>query len=237
LFHPGEVVEIRAIDVDGPGPWKGRARGTVSGYFNDAGAFAQAAQDLDKAQAKGVYYTLNPCNPALLARASNRLIANPKNTTQDNDIVCLRWLPIDLDPNVERGGTGIYVKRSGYSATDVEVKSALDLGQQITAWLEGEMGFSKGVRAFSGNGIHLLYRLPDLPNDTEHRTMIKLMIAAIGAKFTNQFVDVDQKTFNPARIWKLYGTTGRKGDSTADRPHRKSYIYDGQELGLEEGDP
>ena len=63
FFHAGEVVEIRAIDVDGTGPWKGRARGTVSGYFNNAKAFADAAKALDDAGAKGVYFTINPCNP------------------------------------------------------------------------------------------------------------------------------------------------------------------------------
>lgn len=224
FFHAGEVVEIRAIDVEGAGPWKGRARGTVSGYFDNAETFAKAAKALDDAQAKGVYFTINPCNPALLARANNHLVANPKNTTQDTDIVCLRWLPIDLDPK----------RPAGISATDAEVSTALELGQEITAWLEGEMGFAKGIRAFSGNGIHVSYRLPDLPNDAEHRELVKRTIGIIAAKFTNDKVDVDVKTVNPARIWKLYGTTGRKGDSTADRPHRRSYIYEGQELGLEE---
>lgn len=225
FFCPGEVVEIRGIDVEGPGPWKGRARGTVSGYFNHADAFASAAQALDNSGAKFVYFTINPCNPALLARANNRLVANPKNTTQDVDIVCLRWLPIDLDPR----------RPAGISATDAEVKSALDLGGEITKWLEDEeMRFTKAIRAFSGNGIHLLYRLADLPNDEEHRKMIKQAIAAIAKKFSNDQVDVDVKTCNPSRLWKLYGTTGRKGDSTQDRPHRKSYIYEGQELGMGE---
>jgi len=222
FFRPGEVVEIRAIDVEGAGPWKGRARGTVSGYFNDAEAFAQAAAALDKAQAKGVYFTINPCNPALLARANNRLVANPKNTTQDKDIICLRWLPIDLDPR----------RPSGISATGEEVQAAVDLGQQIASWMEGEVGFPRGVRAFSGNGIHLLYRLTDLPNVELNRFLIRDSIATLAKMFSNDAVDVDHTTFNPARIWKLYGTTGRKGDSTTDRPHRKSYIYDGQELGI-----
>ena len=37
---------------------------------------------------------------------------------------------------------------------------------------------------------------------------------------------------NAARIWKLYGTTGRKGDSTATRPHRKSGLFPSQPLDL-----
>ncbi|MFH2073916.1 MAG: hypothetical protein ABIJ57_01025 [Pseudomonadota bacterium] len=110
----------------------------------------------------------------------------------------------------------------------------MDLGGEITAWLEGEMGLAKAVRAFSGNGVHLNYRLGDLPNDAEHRELIKKAIVVIAGKFTSDKVDVDVKTVNPARIWKLYGTTGRKGDSTADRPHRRSYIYEGQALGLGE---
>jgi hypothetical protein len=35
---------------------------------------------------------------------------------------------------------------------------------------------------------------------------------------------VDLTTFNPARIWKLYGTPACKGDSTADRPHRMARL-------------
>ena len=147
----------------------------------------------------------------------------------------MRWLPIDLDPGVEVGQTGVFTRRSGFSATDAEVKAAVDLGQEITAWMEGEMGFSRAVRAFSGNGLHLMYRIPDLPNDAEHRELVKRAIGVIAAKFTSDRVDVDVKTVNPARIWKLYGTTGRKGDSTPDRPHRRSYIYEGQVLGLGEG--
>lgn len=30
----------------------------------------------------------------------------------------------------------------------------------------------------------------------------------------------DQTVFNPARLWKLYGTTARKGDDLPERPHR-----------------
>ncbi|HAJ27922.1 MAG TPA: hypothetical protein DCG53_11895 [Syntrophus sp. (in: bacteria)] len=214
FFNPGEVVEIRAIGLSGKNPgWTGFARETVLGYFNNAQDFEKCAAILDKAGATGVYYTLNPCNPALLARAANRLKVM-KYTTQDKDIVCVRWLPIDLDPK----------RPAGISATDAEVALAKNMAKLVTAWMETEMGFSKAVRGFSGNGYHLLYRLPDLPNNAETHDMIVKSVAAIAAKFDNDTVDIDVSVVNPARIWKLYGTTGRKGDSTTDRPHRKSYI-------------
>ena len=39
-------------------------------------------------------------------------------------------------------------------------------------------------------------------------------------------VDIDLTVYNPARICKLYGTMARKGDSTVDRPHRRSCILE-----------
>jgi hypothetical protein len=116
FFHPGEVCEIRAIGVSGSNRgWEGRVgpAGIVSGYFDNADDFGRCAEILDKAGAKGVYFTLNPVNPALIARAANRLKV-PKSTTQDTDTACIRWLPIDLDPK----------RPSDISASDEEVALA-----------------------------------------------------------------------------------------------------------------
>lgn len=74
LFAPGEVVEIRALGVQGKNAaWEGYAKGTIFGYFDNPKAFAKAAAALEKAKARGIYFTLNPVNPDLLARAVNRL--------------------------------------------------------------------------------------------------------------------------------------------------------------------
>lgn len=225
FFTPGEVTEIRAINAPRGkhAAWEGYSQGTISGYFDNAEEFGKAAAALDKIGAKGIYFSLNPCNPALIARAANRLKV-PKSTTQDVDVVCIRWLPIDLDPK----------RPSDISATDEEVKAAEDVARNIAAWLEGELGFARAIRGFSGNGYHLLYRLPDLPNNDETQGLIKGAIAALVAKFDSPAVDIDVKVVNPARIWKLFGTTGRKGDSTTDRPHRPSRLFPGQPGALSE---
>jgi len=218
-------VEIRAIGVHGANRgWVGRVgpAGIVSGYFDNAEDFARAAAVLDDAGAKGVYYTVNPVNPALIARSANRLKV-PKSTSQDPDTTVIRWLPIDLDPK----------RPSDISASDAEVALARDMARAITTWMEGELGFARAIRGFSGNGYHLLYRLPDLPNDAATHALIVDAVAAIAARFPGDQVDIDLKVVNPARIWKLYGTTGRKGDSTADRPHRKSYLFPEQPATLD----
>jgi len=226
FFNPGEVTEIRAYGLSGKNEaWEGWAGGSgvVFGYFDNAEAFGRSAGSLEEKKAPGIYFTLNPVIPDLLARAANRLKAADGKTssTSDKDILCVRWLPIDLDP----------VRPSGISSTNEELALAVNLRERIAEWVEKELMFPPGIKAISGNGAHLLYRLPDLPiqnrqNISEDFAVktIKDCLQAIQEKFNDNQVEIDQKVFNPSRIWKLYGTTARKGDWVPTRPHRKSCI-------------
>ena len=65
FFTPGEVTEIRAYGLSGKGPWSGFAKGAgiVYGYFDNAEAFGQAADHLERAKAPGIYFVPNPCSP------------------------------------------------------------------------------------------------------------------------------------------------------------------------------
>ncbi|MBC2712653.1 MAG: hypothetical protein HGJ94_17200 [Desulfosarcina sp.] len=217
FFHPGEVTEIRVLGIGGKNAaWAGWCKSsTGAGYFDDAEALESAAKKLDSAEPLGVYFTVNPINPDLIARASRRIKADPKSTANDQDVVCLRWLLIDLDPK----------RPAGISSNDDELQAAQDLAKEIVQFLEGEMGFARAIRAMSGNGYHMCYRIPDLPNSAENVDLLRECLLALGAKFFNDRVDVDEKVFNPARIWKMYGTTGRKGDNTPSRQHRRSYVF------------
>lgn len=225
FFTPGEVTEIRAYGLSRQNKaWEGWAGGTgiVFGYFDNPKDFAKGAEVLETAKAHGIYFTLNPVLPDLLARASNRLKAADGKTasTSDKDILCIRWLPVDLDP----------VRPSGISSTQEELALAIKLRDKIAASL-AKKGWPQGIKAISGNGAHLVYRLKDQniqdrENISQDPTVIRIKncLRAIHAKAGTSKVDIDQKVFNPSRIWKLYGTTARKGDSTTTRPHRQSYI-------------
>lgn len=225
FFHPGEVVEIRAYGLSRNNKaWEGWAGGSgiVSGYFDNAKDFGRAAAELEQAKAPGVYFTLNPVNPDLLARAANRLKAASakSSSTTDKDIAYIRWIPIDIDP----------IRPSGISSTNDELKEAIKLRNKIAKWWEKLSG-TPGIKAVSGNGAHLLYRLQDweIKNkdriDKDERVVwIKGTLKLLNEKFGGGKVDVDTSVFNPSRIWKLYGTTARKGDSIPSRPHRMSYI-------------
>lgn len=209
LFAPGQVVELRALDAVTK-EW--RRPHTISGYFDDWEKLAAAATTI---QARGIYVTLNPVNPALLARANNRLrdMQAADASTSDNDIVARRWLPIDCDP----------VRPSGISSTDAEHELALARAREIRAYLRSQ-GWPEPLLADSGNGAHLLYRV-ELPVDDGG--LIEKALVALSFRFTDALVVVDEKNFNPARIWKLYGTVAAKGDHTPERPHRLSRLVEG----------
>jgi len=205
LVEPGGVAELRAIGIDGR---------VSSGYFGDLSRMAAAAEVLDASgEFSGVYLTLNPVDPALLSRRANRVqsrLGRKDATTADGDILRRRWLPIDVDP----------VRPSGISATADEHRAACRTARAICEALT-ELGWPRPIVADSGNGGHLLYRV-DLPNDAASTALVKAVLGALDARFSNEEAKVDTANHNAARIWKCYGTVGRKGDSTKDRPHRRS---------------
>ena len=206
LFRPGNVVEVRV-------PNAGK-NGTISGYFADWEALARELERLEQLKFQGVFWTINPVNPALLGRADNRLKHHVATATSDADVLRRQFLPVDLDP----------CRPVGVSSSDAEHAAALEMARAIRTRLTND-GWPLPVLADSGNGAHLLYRL-DLPNDADSSALVKQVLDALSDRHTNGTVAVDLTTYNAARIFKAYGTTARKGDSTDARPHRLSRILE-----------
>jgi len=210
IVEPGQIVELRLLKVQ---RGKREFPCTLSGYFNDYETLAAEAVK-NSAIAQGAYITVNPLNADLLARSANRLQIAGKDSplTTDADVTSRRWLPVDLDP----------VRPPGISATSEEHGLAIERAQQIRDALHTE-GWPAPILADSGNGGHLLYKI-DLPvNDGG---VVKRCLEGLALRFDDDRVKVDQSVFNPARIWKLYGTISRKGDSLPDRPHRLARILE-----------
>jgi len=219
FLHPdGSVFEVCCI-----GPkrrksilWSGEyAQGTppiISGWFDNITDALNIINELDDVEVPaGIFVSLNPCLAALTARANNRLKPAVKRTC-DTDIQRIRHLLIDIDPK----------RPSGVSATDQEKGAALGVAYSINMDLL-KCGGPKPLVADSGNGFHLIYKI-DLPNDPASIDLIKGVLTALDRNYSTDVVSVDTAVFNPSRISKIYGTMARKGDSTADRPHRKSGI-------------
>ena len=86
-------------------------------------------------------------------------------------------------------------------------------------------GWPDPIVGNSGNGAHCLYRV-ELP--TSDGDLVKRCLQGLARRFDDDLVKIDQAVFNPARIWKLYGTVSRKGDSVPERPHRLARILEAQ---------
>lgn len=198
LHEPGEVFEVRIPKTKA---------GTISGYFNDT---AIAASLIAKENGKhgAIYATVNPVNPALLARNENRLEFGSFTTSSDADIERRRWFLLDFDP----------LRPAGISSTGPELDLARDRAHAVRDWLTS-IGWPQPVEAVSGNGVHLMYRI-DAPNDDETRVNCEMALKMLAGIFSDDKTIVDVTVFNASRVWKVYGTVSRKGSSTEDRPHR-----------------
>lgn len=206
LVLPGSVVELRCL---------GTPKGTVSGYFGDMNAMADAAAEWS-GQAKSVYFTLNPVLPDLLARACNRAETYVRSTTQDEHIQHRRLFLVDCDP----------VRPVGISANDAEHAAAIERCSACREWMSAR-GWADPILADSGNGGHLLYQL-DAPNDDNARQALSDCLNAIAADLNDEHVTIDTSTFNASRISKLYGTLSAKGDHLPEmgRVHRIARILE-----------
>lgn len=195
------VVEVRILNTP---------KGTISGYYD---GYEKMAKDIKPYIGKyNIYFTINTVKQELLARSKNHLTEYAKTTTTDADIEKRAILMIDLD-----------VKRAaGISSSDKEHQKAIEKAKMVKEFLS-EQGWAEPVLADSGNGAHLLYYI-DLPNDKESTELMKNVLKALDAMFTDDAVEVDKSTFNSARICKMYGTVACKGDDTEERPHRIAKI-------------
>jgi hypothetical protein len=202
LHTPGKVVEVRVP--------KNQTSPTLAGWFDDPVKMAAALAELD-GKHPAIYYTLNSCTPALLARCTNK-IQPAKASTAKGDITRRDWLLVDADP----------VRPAGISSTDAEKEAALDTLRKVVSHLS-DAGWPAPVTADSGNGYHALYKL-DLPNTAEVEAAVKNVLKYLDKKFSNAAVKIDTAVHDPNRITKAYGTMAGKGENTPERPHRRSAI-------------
>lgn len=84
---------------------------TLAGWFDNDQRLIEEARRLRRVSG---YLTINPVRSDLLARSDNRL-SRSRHATRDDDILCLRWLYLDIDP----------IRPADISSTDVELLTAI----------------------------------------------------------------------------------------------------------------
>jgi len=205
FVSPAQITELRAFDVDGI---------VYSGWFEYGylKRLASIASDLDRTgRYKGIYFIPNPIDFDLLERRKNK-IGQGGRLTSDHNILFRKWLLIDIDP----------VRPVDTSATEGERQHAWQVANHVQTSLAA-CGITHPIIGSSGNGWHLSYPI-SLPNSDEVKSQIQTVLSELDARCSTEHAKVDRKTFNASRIWKLYGTSARKGLHTLDRPHRVAFV-------------
>lgn len=203
LFHEdNSVTEVRVI-----------GRKTFSGYYKDIEKLIHDIEPYDNDPEEQIYFILNVINEACYGRPqSERLVMSPKNSTVDSDIVGRRWIMIDLDPK----------RPTGTNSSNEEFERAHLKAVEVYKFLK-KHGFSEPVIAVSGNGYHV--NIPCRIGVSDKTDLIiKRFGLALSMMFDDEYVEVDKKVHNRARLCKVYGTTAKKGANNTDRPWRVSGI-------------
>ena len=196
-----DIIEIRMLKTK---------YGTISGYYKNKD---KLINDIMKYDGKdNIFFTLNELSDEAITSNEDKLNYKTIKTTSDKDIKKRKLLLIDIDP----------CRATGTSSTTKELECANEVSKTVKEYLE-KQGFPSPVKACSGNGYHLLYKL-DLPNEKRITDKIKAFLKALDENFSTKEAKVDTANYNASRICKLYGTIACKGENTAERPHRRSRI-------------
>lgn len=209
LLKPaGKIYECRVISRYGK---------VMSGYFRGAD---KLIEELSRVNLEGcnVYFTLQKLHEGVEARLQwERLIEIGKlPTTSADNVIAYEYLPVDVDP----------IRPAGISSSDDELRAAWRVRDAAIDFMT-ENDYISRIEAFSGNGYHVLFRLPEdlqaLPV-REVSEIIHKMLSELSELCSTSAAKIDLTNHDPSRVFKLYGTLAQKGRSTKDRPHRMSRI-------------
>lgn len=206
VFKPNnELFEIRIL-----------SKPTISGYFYDIEEALKTLPQYDKYQ---IYFTVNQVKDACSSRVQfNKFQQVQGSATSGNDIQHRWWLPIDID--VERP--------TDVSSSNEEKEYAHQKAGEVYKFLQ-KAGFPTPVVCDSSSGYHIYYPL-DADNTQEVKSVIEKFYAVLGEYFTDGRVKIDKVVGDANRIMRLYGTFGRKGRNSEERPHRMSKILSVPEI-------
>lgn len=200
MKRPNQLVEIRILD----------GKKTYSGYFTDIDTIISSIRPYERC---GIYATLNSIDEACYSRAQkDKLIMNPKSTTNDANIVGRDIIMIDFDPK----------RVSDTNSSNEEKEYTKLIVNRVYKFLR-DMGFNSPIVADSSNGYHCYYKIA-MKNSQDNTDLIKDFLNALNLMFGDDKVDIDCSTFNASRIAKLIGTSSAKGSDTTVRPRRESHF-------------
>lgn len=114
-------------------------------------------------------------------------------------------------------------KASGSSATDTEKKAARLALHDAVDCLH-KLGLPVGAIAHgdSGNGFFIFIALEPIEPTDETTAKIRRLLTILGHRLNSDSAKIDSSVANPSRLAPAPGTWKRKGEHTAERPHRRT---------------
>lgn len=192
---------------------------TYSGYFKDIETLICALKpmlDYKNERYYGAlqaYFTLNDIDDNLYGREQHdKFVKKPKATTTDSNVTRRRFVMLDFDA----------CRVAGVSANDFELEKAHLKAVEVYRYLIAQ-GFKEPIITTSGNGWHA-YVTCDMPNDDEHTELVKRFLQSLGKMFSDEYVEIDEKVYNAARVDKMIGSWAKKGSDTEERKWRLAKI-------------
>lgn len=193
LINDAAIVELRHFTEN---------KQIVSRLFDDPETLHDTV--INDCQKGNVYTTINkPQKRVVTDKWGVKALGN-------NDIDRIVRLPFDFDP----------VRPKNVNASDDEINYALAHAMALKKYLE-IFKWPEPLLAFSGNGVHLQYRIA-LPNTPEVTKDLKLLYRFLKDKFNSEEVTFDTTVRNAGRILRAYGSYNHKAISTDERPSRQS---------------
>ena len=211
-YAQGEIIEVRARVPKNDG------EAIYSGIYTDHDAILRDVKDLTETKKATAIYTNLQRIKSEAESAVTNTIGTGRKCTSAPDIERYTRILIDVDTTRPEG----FGKSS---STDEEKARALDVITKTKNYMES-LGLA-GDLYDSGNGYHNVYAL-DLPATEESKLLIKAVLTSLGAQFDARGAHIDTSVFDMPRVCKLIGSYARKGENTAERPHRWSGIISEQ---------
>jgi hypothetical protein len=172
---------------------------------NDPQKLKNAIAEMEGHRSVGVHFGINPMNPSTTGVPGNKDIA--------------RRLRLFLD--VDHPDHDLKIP-----ANDAGKKISRNVFEHVIAFL-GARGWTSPVKIDSGNGFHGFWHV-NLPNDDESAALIASFLSSLGLRFGPL---IDTSVSDARRLGRVPGTWNKKGEPTAERPHRPCIILDIPEFG------
>ena len=209
MLNPAGPFEVRTFDGEGHANCQRFAAGQWQVAVKHAAIIDESGDW------SGIYTTFNP------------LLSSDGGAATNDDVERRLWLYLDIDPD-RIGPTGEIL--CGIPATDLEASAARCMSEEVLSFLNAR-GWVAPLSTFTGNGYANYFPI-DLPNDDDSSQLIKRVLGGLAKQFDRAGASLDLSVSNASRVTRIPGTMNRKGQATAERPHRRATMLSRPGFGI-----